>query len=71
MSSSLTLNEAYNKELEKCAPFGHGEPECQECGCDLTGKQVYRVDNIWCCSDCQHALLEEKKNSRCRNRHDD
>lgn len=66
-----TLNVAFNQELAKRAPFGHGEPECEECGCNLTGKNVYRVTYTWCCESCYYLLKDEEKNSRCRDRHVD
>jgi ribosomal protein L37AE/L43A len=70
MENGPTLNEAFNVYLKKRNPFGHGEPECEECGSNLTDKHVYHADGMWVCEKCQHALLENKKNDRYRNRHD-
>ena len=70
MKKGLTLNEAFNKVLEIRNREG-GDGECEECSCNLRDKQVYRIDGMWVCEKCQHALLENKKNDRYRNRHDD
>jgi len=72
MKKGLTLNEAFNKVLEiRSRDSGDDECECEECSCNLRDKQVYRIDGLWVCEKCHHALLEDKKNDRYRNRHDD
>jgi len=70
-SNGPTLTAAYNKELQIRSQFGHGEPECQECGCNLTGQKVYRVASTWCCESCYYVLEDEVKHSRCRDKHID
>lgn len=48
-----TMNVGYNLLLRRWARGGHdSKPECEECGADLTGKEVYDVHSGWvgdCC----------------------
>lgn len=49
-----TLNPEYNLLLVKWSIVS-GEickPECEECGCDLTGKEVHETLCTWLCSSC-------------------
>lgn len=49
-----TLNAAYNELLAKWAASGHdATPECEICGANLTGKNVYDTADGWagdCCA---------------------
>jgi hypothetical protein len=52
-----TLNERYNKVLAK---WRNSDPkcqaECEDCGKDLAGLDVYDTDTEWVCKDCIDAL---------------
>lgn len=49
-----TLNHSYNHLLSKWAVGGFAsEPECEDCGCDLTGKEVYETATNWLCAECK------------------
>lgn len=56
--SGPTLNESYNRLLEhwnKNKILGEDEialPECEECGTDLTGREVHCTNVLWVCDDC-------------------
>jgi hypothetical protein len=43
-----TLNAEYNVLVSK----GTHDLECEECGRDLTGEQVYDTGVSWVCADC-------------------
>jgi hypothetical protein len=48
-----TLNPSYNDLLQRWAASGHPSgPECEECGCDLTGRDVHDTGLGWVCDDC-------------------
>ena len=53
-----TLNEGYNWLLRMWAHSegrsSHDpvEPECETCGCDMTGQQVYGTWTSWLCGTC-------------------
>jgi len=48
-----TLNPYYNQLLLDWAIAGDpSNPECEECGCDLTGKKVHDCGIMWCCDNC-------------------
>lgn len=48
-----TLNPSYNAVLLEWHLAGHdGSPECEECGCDLAGKNVVETKTNWLCEDC-------------------
>lgn len=48
-----TLNVEYNGVLRKWAFTGYGaKPECESCGCDLTGESVADVGTGWYCQRC-------------------
>lgn len=48
-----TLNHYYNNLLKRWAASGHpSPPECEDCGCDLTGKEVHETGN-WVCKSCK------------------
>ena len=48
-----TLNPVYNNLLKSWSKQGYScSPECEECQCDLTGKQVYDVGTSWLCKSC-------------------
>lgn len=50
---SVTNNEEYNRLLEKWRGADPAtNPECEECGCDLTGKDVYGGKYGWYCMGC-------------------
>lgn len=53
-----TLNAVYNSLLVKWAAAGHPtDPDCEECGCDLTGKQVVEVEKrTWTCEACAESI---------------
>jgi hypothetical protein len=55
-----TLNPEYNDVLAKWTAMGEdSRPECEDCGCDLTGREVIEEDKVmWVCADC-HAEWEE------------
>ena len=48
-----TRNAEYNAVLaswkEQGAP---SDPQCEECGCDLTGKEVVEITIGWYCETC-------------------
>ncbi len=48
-----TLNPEYNALLLYWVSQGaSSNPECEECGCDLTGKDVIETDILWVCCEC-------------------
>lgn len=48
-----TQNLEYNGVLAKWAAEGYGsKPECEDCGCDLTGLAVYETPINWLCRAC-------------------
>jgi hypothetical protein len=48
-----TLNPEYNELLARWEASGHGSPpECEDCGCDLTGKAVVDDGCMWVCEAC-------------------
>jgi len=50
-----TLNPEYNYLLKAWAEQGFpSEPECEDCGCDLTGSHVYETSTSWLCTSCWH-----------------
>ena len=56
MSAGPTLNPEYNALLVRWAASGHvSEPECEDCGCDLTGQQVFDDGCMWVCEKCRDA----------------
>jgi ribosome-binding protein aMBF1 (putative translation factor) len=53
MQNGPTLNNEYNALLIAWAEQGaSSKPECEECGCDLTGKPVIETAILWVCEDC-------------------
>lgn len=52
----ITLNEKYN---EAVLYDEEGDPACEECGCDLTGKQVYELSCAWLCEKCRDECIAE------------
>lgn len=53
---SPTLNSDYNDLLVRRAADGlPSEPECEDCGCDLTGKVVVDDYGTWVCESCSKA----------------
>lgn len=49
-----TLNHSYNDVLKRWAQAGSPSlPECEECGEDLTGKEVYETSTQWLCKGCK------------------
>lgn len=58
--SKPTLNPDYNSVLDYWVREGYsGNPKCEECGCDLTGKQVYETSIAWLCQDCKNKDQED------------
>jgi hypothetical protein len=56
MPSTPTLNVVYNNLLLRWAASGHpSPPECEDCGCDLTGKDVHDTGAMWLCDTCKDA----------------
>jgi hypothetical protein len=54
LPSGPTLNPEYNALLVAWAEQGHPcDPECEECGDDLTGKEVHETGIAWVCSKCK------------------
>lgn len=52
-SNGPTLNSSYNRVLKRWWADGHpSTPECEECGCDLTGKKVFETPTLWVCEKC-------------------
>lgn len=47
-----TLNPTYNHLLRQ---WGNALPECEDCGCDLTGAKVFDIGTMWVCSSCKEA----------------
>jgi len=48
-----TLNQDYNRCLARWQSNNTGvKPECEECGCDLTGRHVIGDGNGWMCEEC-------------------
>lgn len=48
-TSGPTLNRAYNDLLIR---WGNAQPECEDCGSNLTGKRVHDTGTMWlgdCC----------------------
>lgn len=61
-----TLNQEYNNLLISWAREGCcSKPECEECECDLTGKEVFEPKSYWdtvagwICSDCNQKFRDE------------
>lgn len=53
MVSGPTLNTEYNLILQSWEDAGEAHtPECEECGCNLTGKQVFETTVTWLCMSC-------------------
>ena len=51
-----TLNQSYNRVLESWKKQGcDSKPECEDCGCDLTGKDVVESHYGWLCTSCAEA----------------
>ncbi len=49
-----TLNHSYNDLLKRWAAGGHpSNPECEDCGCDLTGEKVFETSTMWVCEACK------------------
>ena len=49
-----TLNHVYNDLLKRWSAGGHeSTPECEDCGCDLTGKEVHETSTQWVCIECK------------------
>jgi len=49
-----TLNHSYNDLLRRWAAGGHeSSPECEDCGCDLTGQEVHETSTNWLCAPCK------------------
>jgi hypothetical protein len=49
-----TLNHVYNNLLQRWGANGtDASPECEDCGCDLTGKEVYETSTNWLCAECK------------------
>jgi hypothetical protein len=56
MRTGPTLNPEYNELLARWAASGHmSEPECEDCGCDLTGRHVFDDGCMWVCERCCEA----------------
>lgn len=54
--SGPTKNPEYNALLIQWAAAGYGsEPECEDCGKDLTGEDVIDDGCMWVCTDCSEA----------------
>jgi hypothetical protein len=57
MPSTPTLNPIYNDLLIRWAANGHpSPPECEDCGCDLTDKDVHEGGSAgacWVCTPCK------------------
>lgn len=48
-----TLNQNYNNVLAVWAAGGFdSKPECEDCGCDLTGQKVIDAGSMWLCVKC-------------------
>ncbi len=48
-----TLNPSYNSLLLDWKRQGYSSnPECEECSCDLTGKEVRDIGTMWVCVKC-------------------
>jgi hypothetical protein len=59
LPSGPTLNPEYNHLLVKWAESGHdATPECEECGENLTGKQVHDTSTNWLCTSCHDKATE-------------
>jgi hypothetical protein len=54
-----TLNPAYNDTLLG----GVYKPQCEECGCDLTGKVVVGSSCKWLCELCYQELFEADRHN--------
>lgn len=53
MATGPTLNPYYNNLLVSWEKQGFdATPECEECSCNLTGKNVHDVGTGWLCTDC-------------------
>jgi len=63
-----TLNGVYNELLRRWVAYGgmaavagtdHAQPECEDCGMDLTAQEVRESPLGWFCVDCDAANEEE------------
>lgn len=55
-----TLNAAYNRLLADWARQGYpSPPACEECDCDLTGKDVHDVGWGWVGDCCRKGATED------------
>ena len=59
--SGPTLNSEYNILLAKWRESSdpNTKPECEECGCDLTDKDVFGTRTMWVCEECRDHVLED------------
>jgi hypothetical protein len=48
-----TLNPDYNEAFAGQTEIA--EPECEDCGCDLTGRDVVDDHGMWVCVPCSKA----------------
>jgi len=54
MPSTPTLNPLYNHILLRWAASGSpSSPECEECGEDVTGKDIHDTGTMWLCDGCK------------------
>ncbi len=52
-----TRNSEYNDLLEKWAAAGYPcNSECEECGKDLSGQEVFDIEYLWVCSCCKEKI---------------
>lgn len=50
-----TLNPEYNKYFHRISSVPNtivSVPGCEDCGKDLTGKNIIDTGLIWCCEEC-------------------
>lgn len=55
--SGPTLNPDFNELHARCVAAGVApeRPECEDCGCDLTGRDVVDDYGMWVCVPCSKA----------------
>lgn len=66
-----TSNPSYNAVLLEWHLAGYdASPECEECGCDLTDRDVVETKTSWLCMDCA-AGYDEGCDEGCEDFHAD
>ncbi len=60
MHNGPTLNKFYNEIYEIWEAIGYNElPKCDECHCDVTGKDFFESGTSWFCKDCFDKIGED------------